>query len=248
MALPAATDFTGSSITEAQFKTAMATLRSYLSGLLGDAGTVPAAQAALDVIFGSGVTAKSGAYILATTDRGQLFDCTGTWTLSLLAAATAGAGFCVALRNSGTGVITITPDGSETVDGESSITIEEASSAILVCTGTGWVTVGLAAPIEYPISIANGGTGATTAAAALAALGGLNRNMGYNNPGSYCFAAFNTPGDLVPGTVTSGEYLYCVSSNQAKYSYSLSGAWKACGFGVGKAEGLYYGTLWQRYA
>lgn len=46
-ALPAATDFTGAAITEAQFKTAITNLRAYLSGLLGTDGTAATAISTL---------------------------------------------------------------------------------------------------------------------------------------------------------------------------------------------------------
>ena len=46
---PAATDFTGSGVTEGQFKTAMTNLLSYLNGLLGTDGTAASALATLGV-------------------------------------------------------------------------------------------------------------------------------------------------------------------------------------------------------
>jgi hypothetical protein len=244
----------------------MTTLRSYLSGLLGDAGTIPAAQAALDVIFGAGVTAKSGAYTLAASDRGQLLDCAGTWTLSLLAAATAGAGFCVALRNSGSGVITIDPDGAETVDGESTITIEEASSAILVCTGTGWVTVGLAAPIEYPISIANGGTGSGATPTVSNSpqadnIKAVKHDHGYNTVGSLCFASISSDGNASvaysAGATISGNYLYAAYIQRQDSSWAikgnigglLSGTWRIlCAVPLANSDMRWRITLFQRIA
>lgn len=46
-ALPASTDFTGAAITEAQFKTAISDLRSYLAGLFGTDGTAATAISTL---------------------------------------------------------------------------------------------------------------------------------------------------------------------------------------------------------
>lgn len=48
-ALPLATDFTGSAITESQFKTAITSLHDFLQGLLGTTGVVADAKTALQV-------------------------------------------------------------------------------------------------------------------------------------------------------------------------------------------------------
>ena len=60
MALPATSDFTGSNVTEAQFKTAISDLRAYLATLLGTDGVALTAQAALGSI-GANLSAKTGA-------------------------------------------------------------------------------------------------------------------------------------------------------------------------------------------
>lgn len=233
-ALPAATNFTGSSITEAQFKTAMMTLRSYLSGLLGDAGTIPAAQDALDVIFGAGVTAKSGSYTVEAGDRGRLINCTGTWTLSLLAAATAGAGFAFAVRNSGTGVITIDGGGAELVDGAATITLTAGSSAVIVCDGTGWLSVGRDAILDY-----------------------VKHDHGHNNIGSLCFAG-NTlgaattaanPGGTVAGSALKAACINIGGGGIPLHASTLSGTWKCLGWYRNTLTGaVEAATLWQRIA
>lgn len=260
-ALPAAASFTGSSITEAQFKSAITDMRAFLAGLLGTDGTVATALDALDTIFSAGVTAKSGAYTVAATDRGQLLDCTGTWTLTLPAAATAGAGFAFALRNSGVGVITIDGAGSETVDGELTIALAAGASAVIVCTGAAWLSVGLAAPVEYPISIANGGTGATTGAGACDAIGAVKRDHGHNNIGSLCFACAYTTVEYAPGTLLSGSALYASGVIQwggnsptpglalLRWSASsLSGTWRCLGLSPLPSYERRAATLWQRIA
>lgn len=141
-ALPASTDFTGAGVTEADFKTAMTALRAYLSGLLGTDGASATALATLGAALGGAISAKTTTYAVVAGDKGGVIDCTGTWTLSLLAAATAGANFTVSVRNSGSGVITVDPNLTETIDGGSTLTINAGESAIIVCTGTTWLTVG----------------------------------------------------------------------------------------------------------
>lgn len=138
--LPVSTDLTGSSITEAQAKTWFTQLRDFLSGLLGTAGTISTALAALQAPFGQGVEAKTGAYTVVAADRGKVLSCSGTWTLALTAAATLGNGFMLSVVNTGSGVITIDPSGAETIDWAATFNLGAGLSIILVCTGTGWVS------------------------------------------------------------------------------------------------------------
>lgn len=90
------------------------------------------------------VVQLASAYTVVVADRGKLFDCTGTFTIGLTSAATLGAGFTFAIRNSGTGVITIDPNASELIDGAATVTYAPGASSLVVCNGTGFKTVGLA--------------------------------------------------------------------------------------------------------
>lgn len=71
-----------------------------------------------DVHLGGEIPSRtiSGADTLVELDRGKRIRCTGTFTLSVTAAATLGAGWYCWVFNAGTGVITIDPNGSETID------------------------------------------------------------------------------------------------------------------------------------
>ncbi|MDT8856421.1 hypothetical protein RNZ50_15615 [Paracoccaceae bacterium Fryx2] len=138
--LPATAAFTGSTVTEAQFKAALSDLRAYLSGLMGADGTPATALATLGAAFGAHV-ARTAATTVTLADRGRLIDASGTWTLALPAAATAGAGFSFALRNAGAGVITIDPAGAELIDGAATLTLAAGRSAVILCTGTAWLAV-----------------------------------------------------------------------------------------------------------
>lgn len=141
-ALPAATDFTGASITEAQFKTAITSLRAFLSELLGASGTDKvAALTALGAILCDSLD-KAGAYTVVATDKGKVINCIGTFTLSLTAAATLGDGFAFSVWNNGSGTITIDPSASETIDGALTKTLAPGKLAIVYCDGTRFVTVG----------------------------------------------------------------------------------------------------------
>lgn len=140
-ALPAATDFTGASVTEAQFKTAITSQRDFLASLLGSDGVLLTALQTLGVI-GSNVVAKSANYTAISSDRGKLLSYTGSYTLSLNPAATLGNGFAFAVRNNGTGTITIDPSGSETINGQTTLLLSPQQALILVCSSSTWYTLG----------------------------------------------------------------------------------------------------------
>jgi len=140
-ALPPISNFTGSTVTEGQFKTALSDLRSYLAGLLGTDGSAATALITLGSL-GSGYVSKTATYTVVSGDRGRMIDCSGTFTLNLTAAATLGAGFTIAVRNSGTGVVTLDPSGAELIDGVATVTLAPGEAYDLYCTGTAWRTSG----------------------------------------------------------------------------------------------------------
>jgi hypothetical protein len=87
---------------------------------------------------------KTGAYTIVAGDNGKIINCTsGSFTVSLTAAATLGAGFNCWIWNTSTTTahqISIDPNGSEQIDGLASNFVLTPSQKIrLVCTGTGWV-------------------------------------------------------------------------------------------------------------
>lgn len=140
--LPPSTDFTNSSVTEGQFKTAMTYLREYLASLLGTDGTLATALGALGISFNS-VSSKSANYTVIASDRGKTIQCTATLELALTAAATLGSAFTCQVNNTGSGTVTINPNGTELIDGKSTKTISAGQSCIIYCDATGFYTVGL---------------------------------------------------------------------------------------------------------
>lgn len=105
------------------------------------------------VPFGTRV-AKTGAYTVVAADRDDYIDATsGTWTLTLTAAATLGDGFSFIFFNSGTRTVTADADGAETIRDQTSVATTKAftqgQGGIFMCDGTGWhllkVTAGAAA-------------------------------------------------------------------------------------------------------
>ena len=63
-------------------------------------------------------------------------------TVNLVAAATCGSGFKYNIKNRSTNVITIDPNGSETIDGQATfdLTVQE-SSVSLICDGSNWFII-----------------------------------------------------------------------------------------------------------
>jgi hypothetical protein len=86
----------------------------------------------------------TSARTITTADRGKLLNYTAnTFTQPLLAAATAGEGFVLGMRNTGTGAVTLDGNASELIDGAAAIVLTAGEACLLVCDGSGWNTVGL---------------------------------------------------------------------------------------------------------
>lgn len=89
------------------------------------------------------VVTRTSNTIFGTADAGKLFVYTsGTFTQTFTAAATLGNGWSIEIRNSGTGVITLDPNASETIDGRTTIRVYPSESFLVVCSGTLFFTVG----------------------------------------------------------------------------------------------------------
>lgn len=159
-ALPASSEFTGAAQDEGDMKAVFTALRDYLAGLFGADGVTVTALATLGAPL-SGYAAKSGAYSVVAGDKGKLINATtGTWSLSLLAAATAGDGFTFSVRNGGSGVITLDPNLSESIDGGSTLAVNAGESLLIYCDGTAWFTVGKSSGVPSGAYIPYGGSSA----------------------------------------------------------------------------------------
>lgn len=88
----------------------------------------------------------------ASSTRISLKWTSGTFSQTIVAAATVGANGWLPFHNSGTGIITIDPNGEETINGASTQKVYPGESGILVCDGTGFYTLGLA-PRGTPLTL-----------------------------------------------------------------------------------------------
>jgi len=84
------------------------------------------------------IVSTAGNYTVVSGDRNKLIDYTGTGghTIALTAAATLGNGFEFHIKHSGSGSVTVDPNGSETIDGLATITLTANQAIVVVCDGT----------------------------------------------------------------------------------------------------------------
>lgn len=92
----------------------------------------------------------------------------GVGTLTLPSAATAGANWFCMIRNNGTGILTLTPAGSDTIDGNASQQLQLTESLVVVSSGTGWNTFGYGRSNSFAYTqlslVVTGGTTTLTSA------------------------------------------------------------------------------------
>lgn len=84
---------------------------------------------------------------VAATDRGYTIDCTsGTYDVAVTAAATLGSGFPFAVYNSGSGTVTVNPNGAETLRTPSgtvaTIALTQGQGLFVLCDGSNFEVVG----------------------------------------------------------------------------------------------------------
>jgi hypothetical protein len=82
---------------------------------------------------------------VATSNRASAFvwNATGSGTLNLLTAASAGNNFFVFVRNEGGGDLVVEPAGSETINSGPNLTLRPGDSATVITDGAEWYTIGL---------------------------------------------------------------------------------------------------------
>lgn len=150
----------------------------------------------------------SAAYIVQPNDNGAIINCTsGTFTVALTAAATLGAGFNCWVWNTGTGVITIDSNGTETVDGVDPTTefkLTQGTGVRLVCTGTAWLT----------------GESRTSGAASIGVLG---TQIGRNSAGDMAVAITGKGAIALGGSRASGTDTFAAAIANTSATYSASG-------------------------
>lgn len=93
--------------------------------------------------------ARTSNTILAAGDSQNLIDITsGTFSQTFTEAATLASGWFVYLRNSGSGLITLDPNGAELIDGLATYIMYPGECRLVQCTGTAFTSVVLT-PFNY---------------------------------------------------------------------------------------------------
>ena len=103
---------------------------------------VVAASATTDTPAFGGRSVRTSNTVLTSDDLGKLIDITSdAFTQTFTAAATLGPNWFCYLRNSGTGDITLDPNGSEQIDGLTSYVMYPGETRLVTCNGTGFYTI-----------------------------------------------------------------------------------------------------------
>lgn len=89
-------------------------------------------------VFGATVTDVASNLTVNEVYQNNILNCTAAVTLSLLDVATAEEGFLFVVKNVSGGSVIIDPDGAETIDGLSTLTILDTYSVMIICDGTKW--------------------------------------------------------------------------------------------------------------
>lgn len=160
--LPAAYEVAnGDTILPAQHNTPLEDLEADMNTarpvVAGGTGATTESEARDNLEIDNKVLSKSANYTLSTGDRSKLIRGTSSMTLSLPTAATAGDGFIFYVMGDGAAV-TIDPDGSETIDGASTLSVNDEEFVTVFCDGSAWYakTYGGIAPTFSGLTISAG--------------------------------------------------------------------------------------------
>jgi hypothetical protein len=127
------------------------------------------------------ISNKTAAYTVVAGDLGKIINCTAnTFTVSLTAAATLGAGFNCWIWNTSTTAthaITVDPNASETIDGQTTIVLRAGEGMQVVCDGTNWITGDKKTMRGYAESL-SGGLGRASASGGNSVAIGASRASG----------------------------------------------------------------------
>lgn len=133
----------------------------------------------------------------------------GAGSINLPSAGTVGNNWFCMIRNNGTGILDVYPDGTDLIDGNSSTQLQLTESFVIVSTGSGWNTFGYGQSIQFAFTqLALNVTGGTTT---------LTTSQASNVIQEYSGTLTSNQIIVLPSTVQ----LYTVTNNTTG-SYSLT--------------------------
>jgi hypothetical protein len=87
------------------------------------------------------VTSIASNYLVSNVDRSSILVWTGgAGTFTLPSAGSLGESWFVVVKNNGTGILTVAPAGSDTIDGQANAQLQIDESFVLVSSGSSWVS------------------------------------------------------------------------------------------------------------
>jgi hypothetical protein len=137
----------------------------------------------------------------------------GAGTLTMPSAGAVGANWFCMIRNNGTGILTINPAGTDTIDGNSNQQLQLTESLVIVSNGSGWNTFGYGRSNSFAYTqLALTVTGGTTT---------LTATQASNTIQEYSGILTSNQTIIVPSTVqlytvtnnTSGSYTFTVKTS-----------------------------------
>jgi hypothetical protein len=200
------------------------------------------------------ISNKTAAYTIVSGDLGSIINCTsGTFTVSLTAAASLGSGFTCTIWNTGTGAITIDPNASETIDGVTTLILQQGEGLAIVCNGTNWetddkkpmrayaenFTAAYSRPIasgSESIAMGNGSTasGGASIAYGYSSVASSNNSVafGINSNSQGSVTATGAGAMALGGSYASGtdSFAAAIANNTSSYGATGSGSSIAMGF------------------
>jgi hypothetical protein len=100
------------------------------------------------------INGLANGYTLASSDQASAYIWTGgAGSATLSASGTLGSSWFVLIKNNGTGTLTINCSGSDMIDGATSKTFQPENSAIIICTGSGFITIGYGTSSTFVYSV-----------------------------------------------------------------------------------------------
>jgi hypothetical protein len=94
------------------------------------------------VQFAKSVQSKSATFTAPKADKGALYICTGTFTINFTASGTLGNKWYCVIKNNGSGVVTLDPNSTETIDNVNTLALNAGEGVIVFCDGSNLITVG----------------------------------------------------------------------------------------------------------
>lgn len=169
------------------------------------------------------VQGKAGAYTVIATDNMTALNCTTALTLTLTAAATLGNQHIFFVVANG-GDVTVDPNGAETINGASTLTVSDGTTAIVFCNGTLFLAAVATAQSSVITTQGDIIRGSSSGAAERLAVGAADTFLGSDGTDP-AYVAAATQAEQETGSATNKP----VTSGRQHFHASAAKAWAEVG-------------------